>query len=163
MRVILTARQTLTPTYQQTLNRLVNILGVISKNPSNPNFDQYIFEAISGLMRCVLVALSTWGRFHVLLDSLWLDHPLPCRHLNKLFLALSLLSFNKTLIVCFVLLHKHFRRRLTRPRIYSLRVPDLGADARVPFGGCAAWISQSITLPPHTSYMAAKGKHSWTR
>ncbi|KAJ7623365.1 CAS/CSE protein [Roridomyces roridus] len=54
MRVILTARQTLTPTYEQTLNRLVGILGVISKNPSNPLFDQYIFESISGLMRFVV-------------------------------------------------------------------------------------------------------------
>jgi exportin-2 (importin alpha re-exporter) len=51
MRVILTARQTLTPGYEQTLGRLVGILGVISKNPSNPLFDQYIFESISGLMR----------------------------------------------------------------------------------------------------------------
>lgn len=53
MRVILTARQTLTPTYQQILARLVNILGIISKNPSNPHFDQYIFECISGLMRYI--------------------------------------------------------------------------------------------------------------
>lgn len=51
MRVIVTARQTLTPGYERTLGRLVAILGVISKNPSNPNFDQYIFESISGLMR----------------------------------------------------------------------------------------------------------------
>jgi len=51
MRVIMTARQTLTPGFEQTLGRLVAILGVISKNPSNPHFDQYIFESISGLMR----------------------------------------------------------------------------------------------------------------
>jgi len=51
MRVIVTARQTFVPIYQQALARLVAILGVISKNPSNPNFDQYIFESISGLMR----------------------------------------------------------------------------------------------------------------
>lgn len=51
MRIIITARQTLIPIYQQVLTRLVSILGVISKNPSNPNFDQYIFESISGLMR----------------------------------------------------------------------------------------------------------------
>ncbi|KDQ49269.1 hypothetical protein JAAARDRAFT_201016 [Jaapia argillacea MUCL 33604] len=54
MRVIITARQTLTPVYQQILQRLVTILGVISKNPSNPNFDQYIFESISALMRFVV-------------------------------------------------------------------------------------------------------------
>lgn len=51
MRVIVTARQTLTPGYERTLTRLVTILGVISKNPSNPRFDQFIFESISGLMR----------------------------------------------------------------------------------------------------------------
>jgi len=51
MRVIATARQALTHVYERTLSRLVTILGVISKNPSNPRFDQYIFEAISGLMR----------------------------------------------------------------------------------------------------------------
>jgi len=41
----------LTSVYELTLGRLVTILGVISKNPSNPRFDQYIFESISGLMR----------------------------------------------------------------------------------------------------------------
>lgn len=51
MRVIVTARQTLTPGYERTLQRLVGILGVISKNPSNPNFDQFIFESISALLR----------------------------------------------------------------------------------------------------------------
>lgn len=51
MRVVMVARQSLTPAYEQLLNRFVTILGVISKNPSNPNFDQYIFETISALMR----------------------------------------------------------------------------------------------------------------
>ncbi|KAJ7077918.1 CAS/CSE protein [Mycena belliarum] len=59
MRVILTARQTLTPGYEQTLGRLVGILGIISKNPSNPLFDQYIFESISGLMRFVVEGTPT--------------------------------------------------------------------------------------------------------
>ncbi|EPQ50330.1 Cse1-domain-containing protein [Gloeophyllum trabeum ATCC 11539] len=54
MRVIVTARQTLTPVYQQILSRLVNILGVISQNPSNPVFDQYIFESISALIRFIV-------------------------------------------------------------------------------------------------------------
>ena len=35
------------------LQRLVAILGTISKNPSNPNFDQYLFESTPVLMRCV--------------------------------------------------------------------------------------------------------------
>ncbi|KAG2159252.1 CAS/CSE protein [Suillus bovinus] len=54
MRIIVAARQTLAPVYQQVLQRLVNILGVIAKNPSNPNFDQYIFESISALLRFVV-------------------------------------------------------------------------------------------------------------
>ncbi|OJA14948.1 hypothetical protein AZE42_03705 [Rhizopogon vesiculosus] len=54
MRIIVTARQTLTPVYQQILQRLVNVLGIIAKNPSNPNFDQYIFESISALLRFVV-------------------------------------------------------------------------------------------------------------
>ncbi|CAK5267603.1 unnamed protein product [Mycena citricolor] len=77
MRVILTARQTLTPAYEQTLGRLVGILGVISQNPSNPLFDQYIFESISGLMRFVVEGspgtLSTFesalfGPFTIIID-----------------------------------------------------------------------------------------------
>lgn len=51
MRVIVTARSGLADGYQRLLQRLVAILGVISKNPSNPNFDQYIFESISALLR----------------------------------------------------------------------------------------------------------------
>ncbi|KAG6868898.1 hypothetical protein C0993_008196 [Termitomyces sp. T159_Od127] len=54
MRVIVTARQTLIPTFETILTRLVAILGLISKNPSNPRFDQFIFESISGLMRFVV-------------------------------------------------------------------------------------------------------------
>ncbi|KAF7309671.1 Importin N-terminal domain-containing protein [Mycena indigotica] len=59
MRVIITSRQTLAPIHEEVLNRLVTILGVISKNPSNPLFDQYIFESISGLMRFVVEASPT--------------------------------------------------------------------------------------------------------
>ncbi|KAG7096402.1 hypothetical protein E1B28_003845 [Marasmius oreades] len=54
MRIIVTARQTLTPGYEPLLNRLVAIVAVISRNPSNPKFDQYIFESISALMRFVV-------------------------------------------------------------------------------------------------------------
>ncbi|OJT05838.1 Importin-alpha re-exporter [Trametes pubescens] len=56
MRVIVTARSGLADGYQRLLQRLVAILGVISKNPSNPNFDQYIFESISALLRFVVQA-----------------------------------------------------------------------------------------------------------
>ena len=58
MRVIITARSSLVEGFESILTRLVTILGVISKNPSNPNFDQYIFESISALMRCVI----PWNR-----------------------------------------------------------------------------------------------------
>ncbi|KAI0825963.1 importin alpha re-exporter [Irpex lacteus] len=56
MRVIITARSSLVDGYDTILTRLVNILGVISKNPSNPNFDQYIFESISALIRFIVSA-----------------------------------------------------------------------------------------------------------
>jgi exportin-2 (importin alpha re-exporter) len=51
MRVIITARQSLTPAYQAILARLVAIIGETSKNPSNPRFNQYNFESISALIR----------------------------------------------------------------------------------------------------------------
>lgn len=51
MRVIITARQSLTPVYEPVLNRLVAIMGEISKNPSNPKFNQYCFESVSALIR----------------------------------------------------------------------------------------------------------------
>ncbi|KAL4072157.1 CAS/CSE protein [Scleroderma yunnanense] len=63
MRVIITARQTLTPLYQQVLQRLVAILGAVSKNPSNPNFDHCLFESISALMRFVVRDASTLADF----------------------------------------------------------------------------------------------------
>ncbi|KAL1410407.1 importin-alpha export receptor [Vanrija albida] len=53
MRVIITARGELAPHYQAILNRLVNIVGQISKNPSNPRFNQYSFESISALIRFI--------------------------------------------------------------------------------------------------------------
>ena len=62
MRVIVTARSAFANGYEQILQRLVAILGVISKNPSNPNFDQYIFESTSALMRYVHVCNSETGR-----------------------------------------------------------------------------------------------------
>ncbi|OCF31081.1 importin-alpha export receptor [Kwoniella heveanensis BCC8398] len=64
MRVIITARQSLTPHYEGILTRLVNIMGEISKNPSNPKFNQYCFESVSALIRFVCegspAALSTF-------------------------------------------------------------------------------------------------------
>jgi len=51
MRVIITARQALLPSYATVLQHLVGILGEISKNPSNPKFNHFTFESISALVR----------------------------------------------------------------------------------------------------------------
>ncbi|TRM64668.1 armadillo-type protein [Schizophyllum amplum] len=68
MRIILTARQSLIPHYEQILARLVAILGVIAKNPSNPHFDQYIFESLAGLLRFVVAGnRSTIANFEAAL------------------------------------------------------------------------------------------------
>ncbi|OCF55372.1 importin-alpha export receptor [Kwoniella mangroviensis CBS 10435] len=53
MRVIITAKQSLVPSHEPILNRLVAIMGEISKNPSNPKFNQYCFESVSALIRFV--------------------------------------------------------------------------------------------------------------
>ena len=52
-RVIITAKQALVGEYVTVLQRLVDILHKVAPNPSNPNFDQYIFESISGLIRFI--------------------------------------------------------------------------------------------------------------
>ena len=62
MRVIITARQSLVPSYQAILERLVAIIGETSKNPSNPKFNQYNFESISALTRCVTLCRFSAAR-----------------------------------------------------------------------------------------------------
>ncbi|KAI9431167.1 importin alpha re-exporter [Lactarius indigo] len=47
MRFIITAKQALVGEYADSSAETRNILRNISQNPSNPNFDQYIFESIS--------------------------------------------------------------------------------------------------------------------
>ena len=49
-RVVITAKGALVGEYVTVLERLINILRNVAQNPSNPNFDQYIFESISGLI-----------------------------------------------------------------------------------------------------------------
>jgi len=51
MRIIVTAKQALVPSYERILNRLAAILSVTLKNPSNPMFDQWLFEGTSALVR----------------------------------------------------------------------------------------------------------------
>lgn len=53
MRVIITARQAMTPIYGIVLEHLTKIMGEISKNPSNPKFNHYTFESMSALVRFV--------------------------------------------------------------------------------------------------------------
>ncbi|RUS27431.1 CAS/CSE protein [Jimgerdemannia flammicorona] len=45
MRVIITSRQDMAPYVNIIMAKLVNILGIISKNPSNPRFNHYVFES----------------------------------------------------------------------------------------------------------------------
>lgn len=56
MRVVVTARAGLATSYAHVLQHLVRIIGEVSKNPSNPKFNHYAFEAISGLVRYVVAA-----------------------------------------------------------------------------------------------------------
>jgi exportin-2 (importin alpha re-exporter) len=51
MRVIVTARSSLIPIYGTILQRLTRILSEVSKNPSNPKFNHYLFESIAALIR----------------------------------------------------------------------------------------------------------------
>ncbi|GAA5913683.1 importin-alpha export receptor [Sporobolomyces salmoneus] len=78
MRVIITARQSLLPSYGTVLQHLVGILGEISKNPSNPKFNHFTFESISALVRFVTAGnpstLSTFENalfppFHIILQQ----------------------------------------------------------------------------------------------
>lgn len=55
MRLILTARTTLTPFAQPILGQLTAILAEVAKNPSNPRFNQFLFESIASLVRFVTV------------------------------------------------------------------------------------------------------------
>ena len=62
MRVIVTACQTLTPGYERMRQRLDRILGVISKNRSNPNFHHLLFPNVAMCVLCVFLGSSYWGR-----------------------------------------------------------------------------------------------------
>lgn len=53
MRIILVAQDSLSDVHEAILDYLVGITSEIAKNPSNPRFSQYIFEAIAALIRFV--------------------------------------------------------------------------------------------------------------
>jgi exportin-2 (importin alpha re-exporter) len=51
MRVIFVSKEDMAPYAKNILERLVSILELISKNPSNPKFNHYVFESIGSLVR----------------------------------------------------------------------------------------------------------------
>ncbi|CAO3609832.1 unnamed protein product [Mucor hiemalis] len=53
MRVIITSRQDMIPYVNVIMGKLTTILSVVSKNPSNPKFNHYIFESIGALIRFI--------------------------------------------------------------------------------------------------------------
>ncbi|CAG8478060.1 8971_t:CDS:10 [Ambispora gerdemannii] len=52
MRVIFTSRERISNLAPEVIEHLSRILSQISKNPSNPRFNHYVFESIGGLVRC---------------------------------------------------------------------------------------------------------------
>lgn len=53
MRVIITSRQDMIPYVNVIMGKLTSILAIVSKNPSNPKFNHYIFESIGALIRFI--------------------------------------------------------------------------------------------------------------
>ena len=51
MRVMTVGRETMAPFVEISTQHLVGILAEISKNPSNPRFNHYLFEALAALIR----------------------------------------------------------------------------------------------------------------
>ncbi|KAL1925152.1 uncharacterized protein VTP21DRAFT_35 [Calcarisporiella thermophila] len=56
MRVAITSRADMAPYGQIIMGKLTTILGEVCKNPSNPRFNHYLFEAIAALVRFVCPA-----------------------------------------------------------------------------------------------------------
>jgi exportin-2 (importin alpha re-exporter) len=54
MRIMTISRDAMAPFVEVTTQHLVGILGEISKNPSNPRFNHYLFEALAALIRYYL-------------------------------------------------------------------------------------------------------------
>jgi hypothetical protein len=51
MRVIVMGKEDMAPFVGELINRFVKIIEVISKNPSNPKFNHYVFESLGALVR----------------------------------------------------------------------------------------------------------------
>jgi exportin-2 (importin alpha re-exporter) len=58
MRVFIVSRDTIEPLLGVSTQHLVGILVEISKNPSNPRFNHYLFECLSALIRYVIMDWS---------------------------------------------------------------------------------------------------------
>ncbi|KAI8351996.1 importin-alpha re-exporter [Mortierella sp. GBAus27b] len=56
MRVILTVREKMLPLVSVCISRLTAIVQAVSKNPSNPKFNHYVFEGIGALIRFICTA-----------------------------------------------------------------------------------------------------------
>lgn len=98
MRVIITARQALIPSYNNILQHLVAILTEVSKNPSNPRFNHFAFESISALIRCVWSSNTTCRSLYqcTFLDSSLLVMQLRCPTSSSHSSLRSPTFFNKT-------------------------------------------------------------------
>ncbi|KAI8071011.1 exportin-2-like protein [Gongronella butleri] len=52
-RVIVTSRKDMVPYVTVIMSKLTNVMAIISKNPSNPKFNHFVFESIGGLIKFV--------------------------------------------------------------------------------------------------------------
>lgn len=51
MRVISASKEEMGPYTEPALQKLTQIMLIISKNPSNPKFNHYLFEAVGALVK----------------------------------------------------------------------------------------------------------------
>ena len=51
MRVISAGKEEISPHVEMVLTRLTQVMVVISKNPSNPKFNHFLFEAVGALVK----------------------------------------------------------------------------------------------------------------
>ncbi|ORX62315.1 importin-alpha re-exporter [Hesseltinella vesiculosa] len=67
-RVIVTSRKDMVPYVNVIMTKLTNVMAIISKNPSNPKFNHFVFESIGGLIKFVCpVSTDATNEFEKLL------------------------------------------------------------------------------------------------
>ena len=136
-RVILTAKQALVGEYVTVLQRLVVILRKVAPNPSNPNFDQYIFVSLSGFIRffgATVPDLITISEFCAL----------PSFHRNPT-------KGHRSCVVVLIL-----KLLLECRKIHTLCLPDPRPDAHAAPRG-ASRLPRLTSAPSHTSHLGSKG------